>query len=206
MPVLLRSLLLLVTLLLPGWAVAEDYIAGIHYDTIQPPVPVQGGKPEIVEVFNFKCPHCDHLRPVFDKWAQKNKDRFTIKHLPVYWGQQTDMPVRAFFTAEFMGKGEAMRTALFKSHFQDKGNIEEQGEVVKLAQEVGLDGKQFAANLPSFGVAGKLAQARTLQKAYNVHSTPMAVVNGRYKVDANHGGGSWDKLLEIAEFLAINNP
>ncbi|MBF0612665.1 MAG: thiol:disulfide interchange protein DsbA/DsbL [Magnetococcales bacterium] len=201
-----RFWLLVLLVLFPVLGQAEELSVGFHYDLIKPPVEMSGSKPEIYEVFNFQCPHCDHLAPIFDKWSQKNKDRFVIKHLPIYWGKQTDTPVRAFFTAEFMGKGEEMRTALFKSHFRDKGNIESRDTMVKLAQEIGLDANQFAANMDSFGVMGKLAQARTLAKAFGVNSTPMVVVNGKFRVNSEHGSGSWDKMLEIVETLAVKNP
>jgi thiol:disulfide interchange protein DsbA len=183
--------------------------AGVHYDLISPAVPRSGDKPEVVEVFNFKCPHCAALAPHTEEWAEKNKERIAFRNLPVFWGKQTDVPARAYFAAEFLGKGEAMKQAIFNAHFNHATDIENAEEMVFLAEAIGLDGKAFQAQLNAFGVNAKLAQAKSLQQVYKVSFTPTLVVNGSYTLlPSRHAKGGADgvdhaRLFEIIETLAL---
>ncbi|MBF0098951.1 MAG: hypothetical protein HQM05_16620, partial [Magnetococcales bacterium] len=122
---------LALSLLFPaGLAVAGSALqAGVHYDPIAPVVPRSGDKPEVVEVFNFKCPHCASLAPHTQEWAEKNKARIVFRNIPVFWGKQTDIPARAYFAAEFLGKGEAMKQAIFNAHFNHSMDIENAEEM-----------------------------------------------------------------------------
>ncbi|MBF0124929.1 MAG: thiol:disulfide interchange protein DsbA/DsbL [Magnetococcales bacterium] len=197
---------LLVPLLWLLWissAVAAELLqAGVHYDLITPAVPTHTSRPEIVEMFNFKCPHCYTLHRELVEWGKKNHQRFNLRSLPIFWGSQTDLPARAFFTAQAMGKGPEMQTALFRAHFDQNANIESENDLMFLAEEIGLDNKQFQAKLRDFGISTQVSQALQLKKEYGVASTPTLVVNGRYRLQSRHASGSWSRMLIIAETLA----
>ncbi len=182
---------------------AFEPIKGTHYDVLTPPVPRSGTKPEVVEVFNFKCPHCYHLFPKMVAWMKKNGDRYQYKALPIFWGKQTDMPLRAYFAADFLGKGEAMKAAIFDAQFKQGADIENPGDLVFLAEDMGLDGGKFQSYLKSFGVSAKVTQARALQRDFGVHSTPTLVINGQYKITpGKHARGDDQLLFRIIEALA----
>ncbi len=204
-----------VLFLLTGWSgiavaapQAEALQPGVHYTPISPAIPRSGTKPEVVEVFNFKCPHCFSLAPHTAEWAEKNKDRFVFKSIPVYWGKQTDLPARAFFAAEFMGKGEAMKMAIFKAQFDHSADIENVEEMIFLAESLGMEAQAFRTNLHSFGVSSRVAQAKTFQQDAKVSSTPTLVINGQYQVQPGLHARSmtepvdYDKLFMIVETLA----
>ncbi|MBF0420665.1 MAG: hypothetical protein HQL78_10935, partial [Magnetococcales bacterium] len=75
MALLLRAFALVLFVLTFGSAQAAEPEAfvpkeGIDYATIANPVPAPAGKPEIVEVFNFKCPHCYDLHPHLEAWQK----------------------------------------------------------------------------------------------------------------------------------------
>ncbi|MEO5339287.1 MAG: thiol:disulfide interchange protein DsbA/DsbL [Magnetococcus sp. MYC-9] len=182
--------------------------AGVHYELIGPEVPHTGSKPEVVEIFNFKCPHCFSLAPHTAAWAEKNKDRFVFKSVPVYWGKQTDIPVRAFFAAEFLGRGEAMKQAILKAHFGNSADIENLEEMVFLAEATGMDAQSFRSHMNSFGVSARITQAKALQQAFRSSSTPTLVVNSTYRVlPGKHAKGTadtvdYEKLFMILETLA----
>ncbi|MBF0621548.1 MAG: thiol:disulfide interchange protein DsbA/DsbL [Magnetococcales bacterium] len=194
---------------------SADLMEGEDYHLISPPIPPSGDKPEIVEVFNFHCPHCYYLHPHFDRWAKQNSSRFTVKALPIFWGNQSDIPARAYYTAEFMGKGIEMKDAIFKARFVDGIDIDNFGELIFVVEAVGLDPDLFKQNMKSFGVIAKLAQARTLKESYGVSGTPMLVVNGKYRVPPSSGKSlatpeelasddtKWNGLLRAIEALAV---
>ncbi|MBF0195501.1 MAG: thiol:disulfide interchange protein DsbA/DsbL [Magnetococcales bacterium] len=204
----LRNLLLiflLITLITPLGSIshAMSLEENIHYEVIVPPVPQPGIKPTIVEVFNFKCPHCLTLHYSMEKWSAINNSKYNITSLPIYWGKQTDMPIRAYFAAKFLGKGDLMKDAIFKAHFENSVNIESSDELGFLSEEIGLDPEKFKAYLGSFGVSAKIAQANEQQRGFVVHSTPTLVVNGKYRVSfGKHADGNAKKLFKIVETLA----
>ncbi|HIJ83528.1 MAG: DSBA oxidoreductase [Magnetococcales bacterium] len=176
---------------------------GIDYAPIVPPVPSPAGKPEVVEVFNFKCPHCFDLHSHIEAWLKNNGDRYQYRSLPVFWGRQTDLPLRLFFAAEFLGHGPQMKGAIFKAQFVTNMNIENINEVGFIAEDAGLDPEKLKAQLQSFGVSTKVSQALSLQKAYGVTGTPTLVVNGKYLVSfGSHAKGDAKRLLAIVEALA----
>ncbi|MBF0143266.1 MAG: thiol:disulfide interchange protein DsbA/DsbL [Magnetococcales bacterium] len=183
-------------------AFAADPVAGTDYDVIQPPVPRLADRPEIVEIFNFKCPHCRDLHPTMVEWAKSRADRYLVSAMPIHWGEQTDLPARAFFAAGFMGKGEEMRQAIFAAHFDRQADIENMADLLFLVEDLGLDQKKFSAAMESFGVTAKATQAMTLAKAFGVTGTPLLVVNGKYRVSLTHAKGDPKRLVAIADFLA----
>ncbi len=177
--------------------------ANTHYDLITPPVPHSGKMPTVVEVFNFKCSHCYRLHPHMAAWSKLNGENYDIASLPIYWGKQTDLPLRAYYAAEFLGKGEEMKAAIFKAQFENSVNIESTDEIGFLAEEVGLNPEKFKSFLNSFGVSAKINQAKGQQRRFGVHSTPTLVINGKYRVSyGKHANGDPQKLFNIVESLA----
>ncbi|MBF0272946.1 MAG: thiol:disulfide interchange protein DsbA/DsbL [Magnetococcales bacterium] len=176
---------------------------GEHFEAIIPPVPVSGSKPEVVEVFNFKCPHCIKLHPAMNDWTEKMKGRYDIKSLPIAFSQQTDQPLRAFYAAQFMGREADMKHALFNAHFVDQINLDSPQELAFIAEGMKIDSAAFQAHMNSFGVQGKIAQGRALAQSYGITGTPTLVINGRYRVTpGKHDQGNYERLFEIVEALA----
>ncbi|MBF0153055.1 MAG: thiol:disulfide interchange protein DsbA/DsbL [Magnetococcales bacterium] len=180
----------------------EDLLAGKHYTLIQNSSPAPGNRPQVLEIFNFKCPHCFKLHPVFAAWAEKNQDRFEIRSLPIVWDNQSDLPVRAYFTALLLGKGKEMQHLLFKATFQDSMEIDNPDVIAFLAEEAGLKADPFKSQLTGFGVVAKVSQAKAQARAFGISGTPSVVVNGRYLVQGTHAEGDWHRFMAIVETLA----
>ncbi|MBF0626885.1 MAG: thiol:disulfide interchange protein DsbA/DsbL [Magnetococcales bacterium] len=177
--------------------------AGVDYEPIVPPVPVTSAKPEVVEVFNFKCPHCEQFHPAMNAWTEKMKARFEIKSLPIAFTNQSDQPVRAFYAAQFFGREAEMKHALFNAHFADHVNIDSPQELAFLAEGMKFDAAAFQNHMSSFGVQSKVAQGRAQAQAYGVTGTPTLVINGRYRVSpGKHDQGKTERLFAIVETLA----
>ncbi|ABK43049.1 DSBA oxidoreductase [Magnetococcus marinus MC-1] len=167
------------------------------YHLINPPVALQGEAPEVVEVFNFHCPHCNDFYPVLEKWAHGYQGKLNVHSLPVYWGSQPDTPVRAYFAAEYLGVGEKMKRAIFAANFDDnRYKIDEEQDILKIASEAGIDAKKLEEAMDSFAVFGKVAQVNSLARQYGIQGTPSVVVNGRYRVVAHGDYGDVVKTIE----------
>ena len=182
---------------------AAPVFPGVHYDPITPSVPRSSDKPEVVEVFNFKCPHCYSLAPYVTAWLEKNREKYNYQALPVFWGKQTDIPLKAFYAAEFLGKGEEMKLAIFKAHFSNSADIENIEEITFLADSVGLDPNEFRDHMESFGVAAKISQGQKLKQMLGVNSTPTVVVNGAYQVSPGKHAKNEGDLVDYPQFFQI---
>ncbi|MEO5347563.1 MAG: thiol:disulfide interchange protein DsbA/DsbL [Magnetococcus sp. YQC-9] len=177
--------------------------AGVNYEEIKPPVPMTATKPEVVEVFNFKCPHCIYLHPHMEAWSARMKDRYAIKSLPIPFANQSDAPVRAFYAAQFLDREAEMKHAIFNAHFVDQVNIDSPQELAFIAEGMKFDSVVFQTHMVSFGVGSKLAQGQALASAYGITGTPTLVINGRFKViPGKHDQGDYEKLFQIIEALA----
>ncbi|MEO5376784.1 MAG: thiol:disulfide interchange protein DsbA/DsbL [Magnetococcus sp. DMHC-6] len=195
-------LLVLLFFALPVTLQADPLQIGKDYELITPARPNTGAKPEIVEVFNFKCPHCADLHPEIEAWAEKNRARFDIQSMPIFWGTQTDTPVRAYYAALYLGHGANMQQKIFDTHFKNGLNIENPEELAFQAEEIGLDAKQFQQQMRSFGVISQLKRTADLQKAWGVDSTPTLVINGRYRVSPTAFEGDMPRMFKTVEQLA----
>lgn len=211
MPATRRAFLMAATLLLSLGSLQADEPfepkPGVHFEPVNPPVPVSGSKPEVVEVFNFKCPHCFYLHPHMEKWSAQVKDRYTIKSLPIAFSNQSDAPVRAFHAAQFFDREAEMKHALFNAHFVDQVNIDSPQELAFIAEGMKFESAAFQSHMSSFGVGGKIAQGQALAQAFGISGTPTVVVNGRYKViPGKHDQGDYQKFFQIVEALAAKAP
>ncbi|MBF0420628.1 MAG: DsbA family protein [Magnetococcales bacterium] len=120
-----------------------------------------------------------------------------------YGARFVQLPLRAFFAAEFLGRGPQMKHAIFKAQFDNNLNIENVHELEFVAEEAGVDLEKFKNQLQSFGVSTRVSQALSLQKAYGVNGTPTMVVNGKYQVSfGQHAKGDPKRLIAIVEALA----
>ncbi|MBF0187316.1 MAG: thiol:disulfide interchange protein DsbA/DsbL [Magnetococcales bacterium] len=214
----LLALVLLVFVLMPTQGGSENSVStealpqtleeGKHFERIgNPPEPTGASHlPEILEIFNFKCPHCLTLYPHFASWAAKQRGKFLFKTIPVYWGTQTDGPVRAYYAGHYLGKGEEMKEAIFSAHFGGGLNIENRNEMAFVAEEVGIRHDDFLSAYDSFGVERKAKQARRLAKDLGVRSTPQVVIDRTYRVTLTHADGDPQRMMRIIETLIKTRP
>nr|CRH08167.1 Putative periplasmic protein disulfide isomerase I. thiol: disulfide interchange protein dsbA [Candidatus Magnetococcus massalia] len=194
---------MLAMLAMPVSAMELELEEDHHYDVIYPPVSNSQPGLHVFEVFNFKCPHCFDLHAPLTAWKNRVKGKINVHSLPIYWGNQTDTPVRALFAAEFLGKGDAMKEAIFKAQFEDDMNIESLGDMRQIAKKAGVDPDALSSAMGSFGVMARVAQAKSLADAFGVRGTPTLVVNGRYRVGlGKHASGEPAKLFQILEGLS----
>jgi thiol:disulfide interchange protein DsbA len=86
------------TLMTLGSAVhaqASPWVAGTHY-TILPQAQrtnVAPGKVEVMEVFSYGCPACNHFRPVMAKLKASLPANAQMVYLPASWNAPENWPV-----------------------------------------------------------------------------------------------------------------
>lgn len=91
-------------------------------------------------------------------------------------------------------KAVALKQALFRAYFTDNENVADREVLVRLGNDVGLDGDEARRALESDQYTDEVrAQERQWQQA-GIHSVPAAIVNGQYLIS----GGQPPEVFENA--------
>lgn len=190
----------------PNWAAAE----GPGYVTLpQPVATATGDQVEVVEVFWYGCPHCWHLEPLMGAWVGTLPAGVAFRRLPAT-GPRWEPHARAYYAAESLGKLDVFHSALFKAMQVDHRPIFKEDDLVKFAEEIGIDPKAFRAAYHSFMVETKVNKATDLNTRYGIDGVPAVIVNGKYRTSPSQTGGP-EPMLEVlntlvAQELAAKGP
>jgi len=144
------------------------------------------GKVKLMEFADFYCPHCHHFEETGLPLLVKefgNKLEITMVGFPVIRGK---LPTAfdMYEQAKMMGKGNEMRTVLFRTIHKEKidGVLDRSIREV-LIKEVGLDPKLFEEGMASGKPAKAVEDGRRWGERIKVSSTPSILLDGNIKVD-----------------------
>jgi protein dithiol oxidoreductase (disulfide-forming) len=146
----------------------------------------QRGKVKIVEFADFYCPHCHHFEETGVPMILKefgNKVEITMVGFPVIPGKLPTV-FDMYEQAKLMGKGDQMRTILFRTIHKDKvDGVLDRSIRSLLIKEADLDVNTFEAGLESGKPAKLLQEGRKWGERIKVSSTPSLLLDGNIKVD-----------------------
>jgi thiol:disulfide interchange protein DsbA len=144
------------------------------------------GKVKLIEFADFYCPHCHHFDETGLPLLVKefgNRLEITMVGFPVIRGK---LPTAfdMYEQAKMMGKGNEMRTVLFRTIHKDKidGVLDRSLREV-LIKEVGLDPKAFEEGMASGKPARAVDDGQRWGVRIKVSSTPSILLDGNIKVD-----------------------
>lgn len=146
----------------------------------------QPGKVKIIEFADFYCPHCHHFEETGVTLLRKefgDKVEITMVGFPVIPGK---LPTAfdMYEQAKLMGKGDQMKTVLFRTIHKEKlDGVLDRSIRSLLINEVGLDVKAFEAGLESGKPAKLFEEGRRWGERIKVSSTPSLLLDGNIKVD-----------------------
>ena len=174
------------------------------YRTLTPPQPTSTpGKIEVLEFFQYSCPHCHALQPMLTQWKQKLPKDVAFRSVPLAFSDQTIPHSRMFFTLEALGRLDDLHMRAFNAfHLERKRllNVEEQAEYFK---QFGVDPKKYTDTYNSFGVNTKVRAAQQLYQNYKIEATPTMAVDGRFVATVGAGqGGQVSMLMTVDGLIA----
>jgi thiol:disulfide interchange protein DsbA len=146
----------------------------------------QPGKVKVIEFADFYCPHCHHFEETGLPLIVKefgNRVEITMVGFPVIRGK---LPTAfdMYEQAKMMGKGNEMKTVLFRTIHKDKvDGVLDRSIRSLLITEVGLDVEAFEAGLASGAPARAFEDGRRWGQRIKVSSTPSLLLDGNIKVD-----------------------
>ncbi|MGJ4802974.1 thiol:disulfide interchange protein DsbA/DsbL [Luteimonas sp. SDU82] len=172
---------------------------GEHYELIQGGQPFEplDGKIEVVEVFNYVCPACAMFQPLVNNWKARLPADVRFTYVPAPFGGNWDAYVRAYYAAEAMGIADQAHDGIFQAIHVERSLKGERGtdspeDLARAYAKFGADPAQFASTMASFTVNAKFGRAKQYIAQQRANSTPMMIVNGRYRVT----GRNFDEVLQ----------
>jgi thiol:disulfide interchange protein DsbA len=214
------ALALVTSLGLASVAGAAPIEAGKQYEVLQQVqrTNVAPGKVEVMEVFSYGCPACDHFQPTMKKLKAALPANAQLVYLPASWNSAENWPTfqRAYLTAKSLGVADKAHDQMFAAIWDSGGElaIQENGpqsplkkklpsieDIARFYQKVtGANPADFVAASKSFSVDLKMRQADAQILAMQVQSTPTLIVKGKYRLN-NDAMQSADDIIGVVKFL-----
>ena len=144
------------------------------------------GKVKLIEFADFYCPHCHRFDETGLPLLVKefgSKLEITMVGFPVIRGK---LPTAfdMYEQAKMMGKGNEMRTVLFRTIHKDKiDGVLDRSIRSLLIKEVGLDPKVFEEGMASGKPAKIFEEGRKWGERIKVQQTPTVLIDGNIKAD-----------------------
>ena len=197
---------------------AQAWTEGKNYFRIDTPqrTSVAPGKVEVMEVFSYACPACNAFHPIMDKLAKSLPPNAQVVYLPASFIPAEDWPVfqRAYFAADALGIAAKTHDAMFNAVWTTgelavsdptthrlKSPLPSIEDIAKYySRTAGVPVDKFLSMAKSFTIEARMKQADAQIGIMQTLSTPMLVVNGKYRLDTNSAGG-YDKLVQLVKYL-----
>lgn len=204
---------------LASTANAAGYEVGKHYEVLPQAqrTNVAPGKVEVMEVFSYGCPACDHFQPSMKRLKAALPANAQLVYLPASWNASENWPTfqRAYLTAKSLGVADKAHDQMFEAIWttgelgildgistgRPKSKLPSIEDIARFYQRTtGAKPADFIAASKSFSVDLKMRQADAQIIAMKVTGTPTVIVNGKYKLlgDAMQ---TPDDLVGVVKFL-----
>jgi len=180
---LIRSLIVTVTLLASGAAIAADAQLGKDYTLLNPPQPTSTKKIEVLEFFFYGCPHCYHLHPLLSAWKKTMPKDVELTYVPTVFRESWEPMAYTFYALESMGKMEQLHDALYRAWNEDNMVLVDEDKIADFVAKHGVDRAEFVAAYNSFAMKSMVTRAEQMIRSYGIDGTPTLVVDGKYKIE-----------------------
>ena len=185
---------------IPSFALAEDKIKG-KYEVIGSIEKLKRVKQvEMIEFFNYSCGHCYRFLETSKKLHAKFKDKLHHKKYPIYWGQQTALPAKAFYITDELGLEEKFTQELFDTNFKLQINIFQSRVIQRLSQHYKIE-QEIRDGMKSPVIEAKVNESLALANKYNANETPTIILNKVLKITPSISGGTTEMMTENLELI-----
>ncbi len=184
----------------------EHFKEGANYRKVVPaqPTNVTPGKIEVVEFFWYGCAHCFQLDPAIEAWRNKGKPAYVeFLRVPGMWNDTLRIHARLFYTAEALGKLDALHSTIFREIHVNNNPLNTVETMAAFFKKQGVSPEEFQKAFASFAVESKLQRADFLNRRYQIDSVPTVAINGKYVTDEGKAGGE-PQLFQLIEELAAH--
>src|SRR5689334_4213533 len=197
----LAQWLLAAVLALLGCCAHAQVEQGREYQRIEPPhQAAPGSRIEVIEFFYYGCPVCYETEPYLSRWLADAPEYVGIRRVPALSSEAWEPLAKLYYTLDVLGEVARLHWPVYDSfHFEDV-RLNDEKVMLDWAARNGLERGKFAQTYASAEVAARVAQARELLKAYDVHAVPTFIVDGKFLTSARLAGGT-QQVVQVLERL-----
>lgn len=171
------------------------------YTLVKPAQPTEGGnKIEVLEFFQYTCPHCATYDPVLQGWRKTLPADVEYRRNPIAWNDQTLPHVKIYYTLEALKKTDELHAKVFRAIQADRRPLLKPDEIADFMGANGIDRKQWLDTYNSFTVSTRASRAGQVWKAYKVDGTPAVAIDGKF-MTAPSMVGSREGSLPVMDHL-----
>ena len=179
---------------------ANDNIRG-HYKLV-------GNKPEsksvrkivFEEFINFGCSHCNKLHKASKEFRKNFSDHIEFVDIPIVFKGQDDSPLRLYYVARKIGKGDLIKDELFNASFIHRVNVFDPGVTNYLARSLGIS-KEFQKEKDLHWVNQLIKDGKRKSIIYGVTGTPTVIIQHALKMDIGKYGSMDEFVKKIPETI-----
>lgn len=171
------------------------------FRTVTPPQPGESGsKIEVLEFFQYSCPHCMSYDPTLQGWRKTLPSDVEYRRIPISWDEKSVPHVRIYYTLEALGKTNELHSKIFEAIQTKRMPLLKPDEIADFMAAQGIDRKQWLDAYNSFSVGARTNRAGQVWRAYKIDGTPSMAVDGKY-VTAPSMVGSREGSLVVLDSL-----
>lgn len=192
--------ILLILLLIPSLAFAEQFVAGKDYQVL-PGTDSQGKHGLVMEFFSFGCPWCYKIHQPLHQWEVKQGDKVNVQRVPVVFNPRWLIYAQAYYVVNALSKNYKVDDAVFNAIHEHKDKLDNSESMQAFLIKQGLDAemvKSALTNSPSIEL--KVKHGNELMQQFQVNAVPAFVVNNHYKTDLEMAK-SPERLFKILDYL-----
>lgn len=194
------STLLALGLPFASFAAAPPIEDGFDFKRISPALPVSGGKPEVLEIFWYGCPHCYQLQPALESWRTRRAGDIAYRRLPAVLSDRWAAHARAYYAAEALDALDRTHLALFDAIHAKHQPLGDEAALTAFFARHGVDAAKFRAAFRSFAVDAKVRQAAETGRQLKLDGVPALLVAGEF-MTAPTMTGSRERTIQVVDQL-----
>lgn len=181
---------------------AQEFQPGVHYQTIEPPQPTNDAqKVEVVEVFNYACPHCATFQTYIHPWSENVPDNVEFRRIPVVFRASWEPFARAYYVSEALGLLDQSHSALFDALHKERLPLRTDDDIAEFfAERFDITKDDYLKAARSFAIQTKLNRGNTQAQRYGVQATPSLVINGKFVSTTSMTSGA-DRMISLIDHL-----
>jgi protein dithiol oxidoreductase (disulfide-forming) len=179
----------------------RELVAGRDYEVLAAPAAAPAAdRIAVTEFFMWPCFHCYALEADLEAWSERTQSFVALTRVPVVFNAQAELHARAFYTADALGKRDAIHAAFYEEVHTRGNPLASRAALADFFAGFGVDVATFAAVFDSAAIDARVRQAVALAREYDVVAVPTLVVAGRYSTSPSLAGSA--VLAVVDELVA----
>ncbi len=166
---------------------------------VTPPQKVDGPKIEVLEFFQYSCPHCFSCNTDLERWKKTLPADVEFKRVSINWDNATLNHTKTYYTLELMNRLD-VHEKFFSAIHTGRRRMLDAGEIADFMANNGIDKAKWNETFNSFAVNSRSNRAGQIWRAYKIDGTPAMAVDGKF-MTAPSMVGSREGTLPVLDFL-----